>query len=220
MELQKKTVPRETFQLLEKLMNDKNLSQFNIAGGTALALYMGHRLSIDLDLFSQDSFDSKELENYLISKYSFRSDYKTDNTLKGSIDGVKIDCIKSSSELCKPIREIENIRLYSPEDIIAMKLLAIVDNGTRLKDFVDISFLSVHYTLNQMLDFAEEKFPNKNRVMFEKALAFQSDIIHEKIDLIGAEYQWKNITNRINKMIQHKNLNFNNYPVLNEPQQN
>lgn len=54
--LHKDTVKRETFELLKELMQDKDLQCFNLAGGTALALYLGHRISIDLDLFTPVQF--------------------------------------------------------------------------------------------------------------------------------------------------------------------
>ena len=60
--LQTFTVKEETFGLLKALMRDENLSQFCLVGGTALALYLGHRISIDIDLFSQQLFDTKELD--------------------------------------------------------------------------------------------------------------------------------------------------------------
>ena len=91
--LQEQTVPRATFELLKKLMKDKNLSKFHLAGGTAIALYLGHRISIDLDLFSLEDFDNTELESYLSQQYNFFTNYKSRNTLKGSIEDVKIDCI-------------------------------------------------------------------------------------------------------------------------------
>ena len=79
--LQEQTVPRATFELLKKLMKDENLSKFHLAGGTAIALYLGHRISIDLDLFSLEDFDNTELESYLSQQYNFLTDYKYRNTL-------------------------------------------------------------------------------------------------------------------------------------------
>ena len=70
--LQKETVSRATFELLTKLMNDAKLCNFHLAGGTALSLYIGHRKSIDLDLFSPLEFDVSDLEEHLIDKYDFK----------------------------------------------------------------------------------------------------------------------------------------------------
>lgn len=66
--LHKETVKGETLKLLERLMQDEKLSSFNLAGGTSLALLMGHRQSIDLDLFTPNPFDAKELEGTVSKK--------------------------------------------------------------------------------------------------------------------------------------------------------
>lgn len=212
--LQKETVSRETFELLTELMNDSKLHDFNLAGGTALSLYMGHRKSIDLDLFSTSEFNVSDLEEHLISEYDFKSEYSAKNTLKGTIKGVKVDCISIFSKLCKPIREYGNIRLYSPEDISAMKMLAIADNGSRLKDFIDIAYLSSYYSLNDMLDFAEEKYPNKNRIVLEKSIIFFEDIEDDNIELMKGNYNWKAIENRLKQMILQKDKIFEEKPTL------
>lgn len=212
--LQKETVSRATFELLTELMNDAKLRDFSLAGGTALSLYMGHRKSIDLDLFSAKEFDVSDLEEYLINKYDFKSEYSEKNTLKGTIQGVKVDCISNFSKLCQPIRNYENIRLYSPEDISAMKMLAIADNGSRLKDFIDIAYLSRYYSLNEMLDFTNEKYPNKNRIILEKSLVYFDDIVDDDIILMKGNYNWKAIENRLNQMILQKDKIFETNPEL------
>lgn len=212
--LQKETVSRATFELLTELMNDAKLCDFSLAGGTALSLYMGHRKSIDLDLFSAKEFDVSDLEEYLINKYDFKSEYSEKNTLKGTIQGVKVDCISNFSKLCQPIRNHENIRLYSPEDISAMKMLAIADNGSRLKDFIDIAYLSRYYSLNEMLDFTNEKYPNKNRIILEKSIVFFDDIEDDNIELMKGNYNWKAIENRLNQMILQKDKIFETNPEL------
>ncbi|MGV4477925.1 nucleotidyl transferase AbiEii/AbiGii toxin family protein [Ornithobacterium rhinotracheale] len=210
--LQKKTTPRAIFELLEQLMSDEILHEFNLAGGTALALYMGHRKSIDLDLFSLNSFNVENLEEHLLKKYDFISKTSEKNTLSGTIQGVKIDFITKSSQLCKPIRNYENIRMYSPEDICAMKLLAIADNGTRLKDFVDLAYLSSYYSFNEMLDFASEKYPNKNRVVYEKSIIYFDDIESDDIELIQGNFKWKVIEKRLHQMAKDKDRIFREKP--------
>lgn len=87
------TVAPRTLELLKKLESEPSLAAFNLAGGTALALYLGHRKSVDLDLLSPQSFDAKKLEAFLADKYGFRTDFMETDTLKGTIDGVKVDCI-------------------------------------------------------------------------------------------------------------------------------
>lgn len=91
--LHTETVARPTLELLKKLENECIMSKFNLAGGTALALYLGHRISVDLDLFSSEPFDNHQLEIFLHDNYGFRTDFMERNTLKGTIEGIKVDCI-------------------------------------------------------------------------------------------------------------------------------
>lgn len=169
-----------TLKLLKRLEGESALADFNLAGETALALYLGHRVSVDLDLFTPKPFDAGKLEVFLHDKYGFRTDFMEKNTLKGIIDGVKIDCITHSYDyLEKPYTE-SDIRLYSMVDIIAMKLSAIADNGSRLKDFIDIAFLSTRFPFNSMLRFYERKFPTSNVIRPFKAITYFDDIDFEE----------------------------------------
>ena len=140
--LHTQTVAPQTLGLLKQLEAEPRLAAFNLAGGTALALYLGHRVSVDLDLFTPESFDAGELEAFLSQRYGFQTAFRRPDTLKGMIDGVKIDCIAHKyAYLRQPYAE-SGIRLYSIEDIVAMKLSAIADDGSRLKDFVDEAILA------------------------------------------------------------------------------
>ena len=65
------TVAPETLELLKRLESEPFMDSFSLAGGTALALYLGHRVSVDLDLFTPESFDEKQLEFSLRHKYGF-----------------------------------------------------------------------------------------------------------------------------------------------------
>ncbi len=150
--LHKEAVEKSTLDLLKKLMNDESLKDFVLVGGTALALQLGHRVSIDLDLFSNKPFDVNILAVHLQTKYKFELDFISVNTLKGEIEGVQIDCIAHQYPWVEEQDDIETIRLASFIDIATMKLNAISGNGTRIKDFIDIAFLSTKISFNQMLN--------------------------------------------------------------------
>ena len=89
----KEIILPETLELLEQLKKDPLLDDFFLVGGTALALQIGHRLSVDLDLFTQQPIDTRELENHLSRKYDFFTDYVAPNTLKGFVNDIKTDFI-------------------------------------------------------------------------------------------------------------------------------
>lgn len=136
--LQTQTVQASTLALIGKLMSDPKLNDFYLVGRTALSLKLGHRLSIDL--FTDKDFDSASLNQHLQTRYGLSNAIEIKNGVFGFIDQVKVDFISHQYELVKPVEVIEQVRMLSLEDIDAMKLQAIVQKGTRLKDFVDILF--------------------------------------------------------------------------------
>ena len=173
--LHKETIDAATLELLKRLMGDERLQGFVLVGGTSLALQMGHRISVDLDLFTEKEFEADELREYLERNYHLQTDYLAFATVKGEIDGVQVDCIAHAYPWLKPFVLEEGIRLASLEDICAMKLNAIAGNGTRIKDFVDVAYLSSSFSLQQMLDFYEEKY-NANPLMPLKGIVYFAEI--------------------------------------------
>lgn len=93
-------------------------------------------------MFSTDAYDENALAEYLRSGYHFDLDFISKNTLKGEINGVQLDCIAHQYPWINSSVLEDNIRLASYDDIAAMKLNVIAGNGIRIKDFIDIAFLS------------------------------------------------------------------------------
>ena len=213
MELQKRVVEEKVFEILKKIMTDEDLTNFFLVGGTALALSIGHRISIDLDLFTRDDINVNFLQKKLSSDYNFNTSYKEKNTIKGYIEGVKVDFIKYDYPFIKNILNIDNIRILSLEDIASMKLSTILDNGTRVKDFVDIAYLSTKFSLNQMIEFYSMKFYHINPILIVKSLLYHEDIVHsESIHLINNKFKWGNSVKRLVEMIDNPNKIFTRKP--------
>jgi len=182
-------------------MNDQLLQDFFLVGGTALALQIGHRRSIDLDLFSVKPFDQEQMLTELESKYQFRLNFQARNTLKGNIDGVQVDLITHNYPLINPLLNVEGVRMASTADIAAMKLNAISGDGTRLKDFIDVAYLSSSTTLAEMIDTFTEKYGLRNPAMIVKALDYHKDIdFQESIQMLGNKYDWKIVEKRLGEM--------------------
>lgn len=181
---------------------------------TALTLYLGHRVSVDLDLFTPESFDVGELEAFLSQRYGFQTAFRHPDTLKGMIDGVKIDCIAHKyAYLRRPYAE-SGIRLYSIKDIVAMKLSAIADDGSPLKDFVDIACLSTRIPFYEMLKCYERQFPQANVIRPFKALTYFDDIDFGKdIVMLNFEYGWKQIARRLKEMTVRQEHVFSQWPL-------
>lgn len=133
-------------------------------------------------------FDSSKLEKYLQANYGFKGSYMEEYTLKGEVDDVKLDFLRHDYRDVSPRFIEDSIRFYDIEDITA-KLLAIADNGTRLKDFVDIAYLSTKMSLEEMLKVFELKYSQTNSIRALKGLTYYEDIkFDEPIHLTEKSY--------------------------------
>jgi len=200
--LRRKAVRPETLELLIKLMQDKQLTDFVLVGGTALALQIEHRDSIDLDLFTKNPFNEGNLSTYLTETYGFQMSFSDKNTLKGEIAGVKVDLITHNYPNVKDDILVEGVRMASLQDIAAMKLNAIIGSGERIKDFIDVAYLSSTLSLKDMQDAFTKKYPTSNPIIIHKAITFHQDInFKEPIKMIEGRLKWPLIEKRINNMV-------------------
>jgi len=154
-----------------------------------------------LTFFSDKSFDENGLANYLLVNYQFELDFIAKRTLKGEINGIQIDCIAHQYPWIEKPVIVENIRLAGYLDIAAMKLNAIAGNGTRIKDFIDVAFLSEKLSFNNMLEAYQKKY-NSNPIIAVKSLTYFNEInFEEPIKMIkGYTFNWKIIENRLKDM--------------------
>jgi hypothetical protein len=163
-----KTVNNLLKEGLVQLMAAKAFENFRLVGGTSLSLQIGHRESIDIDLFSD--VDYGEIDFDAIEKY-LEANYKYVDHLSNIIPGIgksyligedkdnalKLD-IFYTDKFIQPIYLEDTIRMATIEEIIAMKL-DVVQRGGRKKDFWDLHELFEKYSLTQMLDLHEQRYP-------------------------------------------------------------
>lgn len=174
--LHEETVEAGTLALIRKLSSDKELANFTLVGGTALALQIGHRKSIDIDLFARRPFHSMGVGEYLRNSFDPRNLTTIENGVLGIIDGVKTTLIAHQYDWIRRPREIEGIRMASLDDIAAMKLHAVVRSGQRLKDFVDVHYLLEHRSMQEMTDAYLSKYPGMNAAVARNALLYHKDV--------------------------------------------
>lgn len=200
--LHTKTVSSDTLELLKKLQGFEYLKDFRLVGGTALALQLGHRISVDLDLFSYEVNLPEQFQMLLAN-----SGIKVENVMLSSriqifnLNQTKTDfvnyCYKWISE---PIIK-ESILMASPEDIAAMKLSAITNRGT-IKDFVDLYFLLDLFDLKQMLSFYKMKYPEAAEFLVLKSLIYFEDAESEPLPKMLINTNWEKIKARIMDTVQ------------------
>jgi hypothetical protein len=117
------------------------LEHFYLVGGTALALQLGHRESIDLDMFTTEAFDKTELLDTLNSVFDdLRIESEGASMLITNINAIKVDFVKRSYPILFPTVLTEGVRMLDIKDIAPMKLKAVTQRGSK-KDFFDIYFL-------------------------------------------------------------------------------
>ncbi len=195
--LQTQTVVPDLLELLKKIMNEDLFKDFNLVGGTSLSLQLGHRNSIDIDLFgnaeiNQNSFIEK-LENY--GQVTVNQNSK--NILITDVNGIKIDFVNYKYPLLSDVLVVENIRMLSTKDIAAMKLNAISGRGSK-KDFIDLYFLLNEFTLKEMLDFYLQKYPDGSEFMVFKSLSYFEDA-NEQLNpkMMSKNFNWETCKQKI-----------------------
>ncbi|MDZ4809235.1 MAG: nucleotidyl transferase AbiEii/AbiGii toxin family protein [Bacteroidota bacterium] len=200
----------ETFRLIQQLQTIPELKEFYLVGGTALALQLGHRNSIDIDLFTINEFDDTEVIELISQGYNVNEIFRRKSTIICLINNIKTDFIRHNYELLFPPITEEGITFLRKEDIAAMKFHAIIQSGKRLKDFIDIYFLLEHFSMKQMVDFFSSKYKYSNPMIAMKAVNFFDDI-DENIDppKLLKPLPLKKITERIREATQKPDKIFN-----------
>ena len=167
-ELQYRTVKPILRSTLERLMRIDEFRPFRLVGGTSLSLRYGHRISDDIDLFTDaeyGSIDFQLLQEILRREFpycqgdcgeivSFGTSYLVGNSKE---ENVKLDLFYTDPFI-RPMDQIESIRMASLDDIVAMKM-DVMSRGGRKKDFWDLHILRNKYTFEQMLSLYKERYP-------------------------------------------------------------
>lgn len=174
--LYQETVDPAVLELLRSLQSKEYLKGFYLTGGTALSLYLGHRKSVDIDLFSNFGFDVTRLLENINQDFRFQLLYSSSNTLRGSINSIKTDIIAHRYPYIKEPVLCDNYFILSEEDIIAMKLNAIMTSGQRVKDFIDIYFLLEKYDIADMVKFYKSKYNQEADGLVLKSLIYFDDV--------------------------------------------
>lgn len=194
--LQTQTVVPELMELLKKIMSEKSFSNFNLVGGTALALQIGHRNSIDIDMFGNSEINSE----LFIEKLSEFGDVKvaqsTKNILITKINDVKVDFVNYKYPLLSNSLHIENIRMLSTKDIAAMKLNAIAGRGSK-KDFIDLYFILNEFSLEEIVSFYENKYNDGSVFMVQKSLTYFEDADLQQQPKMFLDFDWETCKQKI-----------------------
>jgi predicted nucleotidyltransferase component of viral defense system len=173
--LQTGTIQSATLELLIRLQKTDLLAGTRLVGGTALALQLGHRLSIDLDFFGDVEGDTETIAGRLRDDgFDVKFGSNSKNIHVFQIDGIKSDIVNYRYSWIDHMIEEDGVRMAGMKDIAAMKIAAVTNRGSR-KDFVDLYFLLRHFSMNDIMRFYLEKYPDGSEFLAYKSLLYFED---------------------------------------------
>ncbi|WP_373582874.1 nucleotidyl transferase AbiEii/AbiGii toxin family protein [Bacteroides stercoris] len=186
------TVESSTLELLKKLQRLPVLEQTRLVGGTALALQLGHRKSIDLDFFGTIDCEAEYLRESIAGIASLTILKESPHIHIYIVDGIKVDIVNYKYPWLDDVVLEQGLRLASVSDIAAMKITAIIGRGTK-KDFIDIAFLLHHFSLEEILHFYAAKYNDSSVFMAMKSLAYFDDAEADPMPDMFVNQSWQQV---------------------------
>ncbi|MFA5555787.1 MAG: nucleotidyl transferase AbiEii/AbiGii toxin family protein [Flavobacteriaceae bacterium] len=188
--LQTQTTLPDLLELLKKIMHEKLFENYFLVGGTALALQIGHRNSIDIDLFGNNEINTYQFIDKLEEFGEVIVNQSSKNILITRTNGIKVDFVNYKYPLLSNPIEIDSIRMLSKKDISAMKLNAIAGRGSK-KDFIDLYFLLQEFSLTEIIDFYCQKYHDGSKFMVIKSLVYFEDADGEEQPKMFKNFDWQ-----------------------------
>ncbi len=211
------TVNKFLRESLLRIMTVSEFSQFRLVGGTALSLQIGHRESIDIDLFSDADYNTiefKKISSCLEAMFPYVKYSPFDPAIGKSYligesaeKALKLDIYYTDSFIDPPLVK-DNIRLATIEEIIAMKV-DVIQRGGRKKDFWDLHELFNNYNFEEMLNLHEKRYPysHDKKLILQNFTDFTlADNDFDPICLLGK--YWVFIKEDIENIVQSYNRDF------------
>ena len=186
------TVESSTLELLKKLQRLPVLEQTRLVGGTALALQLGHRKSIDLDFFGTIDCEAEYLRESIAGIASLTILKESPHIHIYIVDGIKVDIVNYKYPWLDDVVLEQGLRLASVSDIAAMKITAIIGRGTK-KDFIDLAFLLHHFSLEEILHFYAAKYNDSSVFMAMKSLAYFDDAEADPMPDMFVNQSWQQV---------------------------
>jgi len=199
----KETLEAKTERVFESLGKLQWMDDYYLAGGTALALQLGHRKSVDLDFFSIQDFELNKLESSLKEVGRVKVLSKDEGTLHVNLNNVLVSFLRYRYKLLYKKINFEDVNMADWRDIACMKISAISDRGSK-KDFVDLHFLLKQISLQKILSLFERKYKGieYNKVHILKSLVFFDDAEKDPSPKMLESVTWSDIKRDIKKSVE------------------
>ena len=189
-----KAISSETKTALALLGKSNLLKDAYLAGGTALALQLGHRLSFDLDFFTSTEFDSLETATKLQKTTGLKIQETKAGTIIGTIQNIKFSLFFYPYKLISPFQKFLSINVADIKDIAAMKISAISSRGVK-RDFIDLYFICRKIRLENILELYNKKYGKLagNRIHILKSLVYFQDAEEEPMPKMLKQCRWEEV---------------------------
>jgi len=199
-------LPKKQIAVLKALGPHMISKGFYLAGGTALAIHFGHRVSVDLDWFTPQPLDNSLLlaQSLRNSDVNMEIAQVSPGTLHGSIHNVRVTFLQYQYPMLRSLQywKAMDCNLASPEDLASMKLSAIAQRGAR-KDFCDLYALGkTSFSLQEMLDFYQKKFSIRDIGSVLYGLVYFDDAESERMPRMLWDVTWREIKKTITNWVK------------------
>jgi Nucleotidyl transferase AbiEii toxin, Type IV TA system len=194
-----KVLPRECWNIVRKLEEFHSKVPWILAGGTGLALQLGHRVSLDLDFFSETPFDSNSFRSNLGQLGRLEVQAQNTDTLHTRFEGVRLSYLRAEAPFLYAPIDYRGLRIADARDIAAMKIIAIGGRGSR-KDFVDLhAYLEAGGDFPALWEIVRRKYVNTsfNEVHLLRSLVFFEDAEKEPMPRMLRPTTWPDIRTRL-----------------------
>ncbi|MCB0735977.1 MAG: nucleotidyl transferase AbiEii/AbiGii toxin family protein [Bacteroidetes bacterium] len=197
--LRREAVRPELFRLLIDIFDSDYFPDFFLVGGTALALKLGHRESIDIDLFTDKEIHPEQILEKMADFGELTLIGMNPGGLNVLIDGIKIDFVRHPYTILEPIEKHNSVRMLSNIDIAAQKLHAIVRRGSK-KDFIDLYYLLNLFSVKELISAYGKKY---NHTLYEsfvlKSMTYFDDADEQTMPKIFDGTTWQEIKQGISQ---------------------
>lgn len=193
-----KVLSKDAKESLALLTRGGILESFYLAGGTALALQLGHRYSFDFDFFAPQEFDEERLLQRMASAFShFRLERRSWGTISGYLGKSRLSLFSYRYPLLFKTHQFLEIEVADLKDIVPMKIAAVADRGTK-RDFIDLYFAIAEakaLTIKEALRLYEKKYRSlkQNKVHILKSLVCFEDAERDPLPRMIKPVRWRSV---------------------------
>ncbi len=200
--LQLRTIDPGTLGLLKSLVQEPFLADNFLVGGTALALQMGHRFSVDLDLFTHSAFEAEPLLEAFQMKYNVQPLTVTNTIFIVVVEGIKVDCVHFKYPFAFPLLNMDGVRMADIRDIAPMKLDAVTKRGSK-KDFFDMYYLFERFSPPQILEWYNQMFKHSTSFHVIRSLTYFDDAEQTETPVVfDKKVTWAEVKKRMVQVVR------------------